>query len=267
MLIIGELINATRKTIREAVIKKDQDFLQDIASKQDEAGAHYIDVNVATGAGKQEKEVEDMQWAVNIIKEVSNKPLAIDTSSPAVLAAGLQVHGPGAMINSISAEEGRLEDFMKLAQEHDCLAIALPIGDKGVPGTVEERLQVSRIILEAAEKADFPADRLYFDPLSMPLGVDDQNGLLTLETIRAMKKDLGVKTALGLTNASHGLPRRELLNRTFLTLALHEGLDAALMNPLEKGVMSSLLAARVCLGQDSYCGGYLRAFRSGRLVT
>lgn len=267
MLIIGELINATRRVVKEAVINRDAAFLQDLARRQDEAGAHYIDVNIATGQGKPEQEIEYMDWAVKLIREVSQKPLSIDTTSLEVLAAGLQAHGPGAMVNSVSAEEGRLEPFLELAREFDCLVIALPAADVGVPKDAEMRLQIGGRILAAAQKEGFSPENLYFDPLALPLGVDDKSGEVTLKTLRLFKDELGVKTTIGLSNISYGLPQRRLLNRTFLTLALQEGLDSALMDPLDKAVMSSLFAARAFLGKDSYCGKYLRAYRSGQLVT
>lgn len=266
MLIIGELINATRKPIREAVLNKDKDYLQDLAKKQDEAGAHYIDVNVATGSGKQEKEIEDMEWAVTLLKEVTDKPLAIDTTSKEVMETGLKTHGPGAMLNSVSAEEGRLNTFLRLARDYDCLAIALPVGEEGIPKDVAGRLEISRQILKAAEEEGIALDKLYFDPLAMPLGVDDQSGKMAIDAIRSFKQDLEVKTTVGLSNVSHGMPQRALLNRSFLSLLLYEGLDSAIMNPLEKTTMSTLFATLALIGKDAYCGNYLRAYRRGQLV-
>lgn len=267
MLIIGELINATRGSVKKAVMNRDTAFLQDLARRQDEAGAHYIDINVATGEGEQEREVEYMDWAVKLIREVSKKPLCIDTTSREVLVAGLKAHGPGAMINSASAEKGRLEPFLKLAREFECPVIVLPATDAGMPKDAETRLKIGGQILEVAQREGFSPESLYFDPLALPLGVDDQSGEATLKTLRLFKEELGVKTTIGLSNISYGLPQRKLLNRTFLTLAMREGLDSALMDPLDKAVMSSLFATRAFMGKDSYCGKYLRAFRRGQLVT
>lgn len=266
MLIIGELLNATRKKIKEAVLARDAAYLQEIAKQQDEAGADYIDLNVATGSGKQEKEIEDMQWAVNLIREITEKPLTIDTTSLEVMKAGLAAHGPGAMINSVSAEAGRLFPFLKLAREYDCTAIALPVRDSGIPRDTETRLEISREILAAAEQEGVPRERLYFDPLTLPLGVEDNSGAETLRTLQEMKGQLGLLTTMGLSNISYGLPLRTLVNRTYLTLAISAGLDSALINPLDKAVMSSMHAALLGLGKDPYCGKYLKAFRKDRLV-
>lgn len=264
MLIIGELINATRGAVREAILKKDSGYISGLARLQDEAGAHYLDVNVSTGPGNQQREIDDMKWAISVIRDVSEKPLAIDTTSRDVLEAGLRTHGSGAMVNSISAEKGRLESFILLALEHDSLAVVLPIGEEGIPKDVSSRLQVSRDILKVAEREGLASEKLYFDPLAMPLGVDHNGCAIALNTICSFKKELGVKTTIGLSNISHGLPRRGLLNGAFLTLALQKGLDSLIMNPLDKEVMSSLFAANVVLGRDPFCGEYLRAFRRGQ---
>ncbi len=268
MLIIGEMINATRKSVKEAVINQDVDFLKDLAQKQDEAGSHYIDVNVATGVGKQEREVEYMKWAVKSLKEVTEKPLSIDTATEDVLRAGLEEHGPGAMINSVAAEEGRLTPFLKLAKEYECKVIALPATEEeGIPKDVDTRLKIAQQIVDEARNQGFPPENLYFDPLAMPLGVDDNSGLIAINAIRAFKEKLNVSTTVGLTNISHGLPARALLNRTFLTLARGFGLDSAILNPLDKAVMSSLKATEAFLGNDPFCGEYLKAYRKGILVT
>lgn len=265
MLIIGELLNATRKKIKEAVLAKDGAYLQEIAKQQDEAGADYIDLNVATGSGSQEKEIEDMQWAVKLIREVTDKPLTIDTTSPQVMKAGLDAYGKGAMINSISAEDGRLYPFLQMAREYDCTAIALPVRDAGIPRDTETRLEICKEILAAADQEEVPREKLYFDPLTLPIGVEDSSGAETLRTLQEMKA-MGLLTTMGLSNISYGLPLRTLVNRTFLTLSIFAGLDSALINPLNKEVVSSMHAALVSLGKDPYCGSYLTAYRKGTLV-
>ncbi len=265
MLIIGELINATRKSVKKAILDKNDVFIKELACKQAEAGADYIDVNVATGVGKQEIEIENMEWVVKQIKSVCDKPLAIDTTSRDVLEAGLRAHGPGAMVNSISAEDGRLYPFLELARDFDCVAVALPVQDSGIPKDVSLRIDIAASIIEAARQENFPVENLLFDPLVIPLGVDDKSTVITLKTLRSLKDVLKVKTVMGLTNISHGLPERSLLNRTFLTMAIEEGLDAVIISPLCNKVMSSLLAAEAFKGNDPFCGNYLKAYRQGLL--
>ncbi len=266
MLVIGELINATRKSVKNAITNKDAAFLQHLALQQSKAGAHYLDLNVATGTGQQEKEIEDMRWAIKVIRDVTTKPLAIDTTDYEVLKAALDVHGSGAMINSISAEKSRLIPFLRLAKEYNCFAIVLPIDNEGIPKDIDSRLRIIRNILHVAEKEGIPIDNLYFDPLVLPLGVEEKSAIVALKTLRALKKDIGVKTTVGLSNISFGLPLRGLLNRTFLSLAIYEGLDSVILNPLDKRVMSSLLATMLCLGNDPYSSNYLKSFRQNLLT-
>lgn len=266
MIVIGELINASRKEVRDAIINKDENLLQKLALAQDEAGADYIDVNVALESGQLEQEVEDMKWAINTIRAVSSRPLAFDTTSYSVLEAGLKIYGPGAIVNSINAEAGRLIPFISLAREYDALAIALPLAAAGIPKDAGSRFEIAEKILEVAQQEGYNLDNLYFDPLGLPLAVDDQNGLITLETLRRFKKELGVKTTVGLTNISYSSPARGLLNRNFLVLAMGLGLDSALVNPLDKALMSAIYATEALLGRDAYCSAFIRQFRRGDLV-
>jgi len=266
LLIIGELINATRKSVKSAIINRDALFLQQLALQQDHAGAHYLDLNVATGTGQQEKEINDMRWAIKVIREVTSKPIAIDTTDYEVLKAGLDVHGPGAMVNSVTAEKGRLEPFLRLAKEYNCLAIVLPIDSEGIPKEIDSRIRIVRNILDATEKEGFSANNLYFDPLVMPLGFEEKSAIEALKTLRALKKGIGVKTIVGLSNISFGLPLRRLLNRTFLSLAIYEDLDAVILDPLDKRVISSLQATLLCLGKDPYSSNYLKSYRQNLLI-
>jgi len=266
LLIIGELLNATRKNVRQAIIKREKSIIQDLAHKQEECGADYIDLNVATGTGDQENEIAYMRWVIEVIREVTNIPLSIDTANYDVLSEALTIHGPGAMINSISAEKERLFPFLKLARKYDCSVLVLPIKDSGIPRYSKTRLQISNEILQAAVQEGIPKERLYFDPLCLPIGVEENNGIETLNTLQKMKEQLGLKTTLGLSNISYGLPLRPLINRTFLSLAILKGLDSVILNPLDKEVMSTMRATLLCLGKDSFCSAYLQAFRNGVLV-
>lgn len=266
MLIIGELVNATRSRVRAALLNRDAEYLQDLALGQDAAGVHYLDLNVAAGVREQEEEMEHMKWAIEVIRSVTVKPLVLSTTSLEVLRIGLIYHGPGAMINAVSAEEERREPFLRLAREFDCLALALPAGKSGILEDIPSRVAFCEKIIKAAEKEHFPTENLYFDALALPLCTEEKNGLQALRTMHILKKELGVKTAVGLTNISHGFPLRRLLNRTFLALAIYEGLDAVILNPLEQTVMSSLQAALLLAGLDPHGSNYLSAFRAGKLV-
>ncbi len=264
MIIIGELINATRKKVKEAVTCRNASYIRELARKQEEAGAHYIDVNVATDSGDLSRETEDMRWAVKEVMQGVSIPLSIDTTNPEALKAGLEICGRGTFINSITGEEDRLEPFLELSAAYDSLAVVLPIRD-GIPATAEERLKICAEITEKSKAAGIAPGKLFFDPLIFPLGVDDSSGATALETLRGIKQMEGVKTTLGLSNISFGLPRRDLLNLTFLTMAMQLGLDSAILNPLQKGLTAALLAGEAILGKDRMCLQYIKGYRRGLL--
>jgi 5-methyltetrahydrofolate--homocysteine methyltransferase len=265
ILIIGELINAARRPVREAVLNRNRQVIQELAANQVRAGADYLDVNVAAGLGDVEREAADIEWAIGVIREVTDKPLAIDTTDPTVLERGLQAAGPGAMVNSISLESNWLEPFLQLAARYEALAIVLPVSDAGIPRDPEERLANCRELFAAAQRAGMAANRLYFDPLVMPLSVAADYGRTALETLAGLRRQ-GWQTTMGLSNISYGLPARKVLNRAFLSMAVAVGLDSVILDPLDRGLRAALVASLALAGQDPMCAGYLRAYRRGELA-
>jgi 5-methyltetrahydrofolate corrinoid/iron sulfur protein methyltransferase len=163
MIIIGELINASGKKVREAIAGRDGGFIREIARRQEEAGAHYIDVNVAVDSGDPSRETKDMEWAVSEVMQAVKIPLSIDTTNTAALHAGLRLAGKGTFINSITAEEARLEPFLELAVEFDSPCVALPIRD-GIPPTAEERLKICSELTERAAAAGVAPRKALFRP-------------------------------------------------------------------------------------------------------
>lgn len=216
---------------------------------------------MATGKGEQKQEIEDMEWAVKIIQEKVDKPLSIDTTDYKVLESGLKAHKGQAMINSISYEGGRLKEFIELASEYGAKSIALPITEKGIPPTFEERLEACEKIVEEAEKNNYNKENLYFDPLVLPISVDTNNGLITLKTLEGIKSKLEANTTIGLSNLSFGMPKRELLNKAFLLIVM-QYLDSVIMNPLDQEMKKLIIAGNAVLGRDKMCMNYLRAYRN-----
>ncbi len=263
MKIIGEKINGTRKRVGEAIVNRDKDFIKDLAKRQVEAGAHLLDVNAGT---KPDREAEDLVWLVRSIQEELDVPLCLDSANAAPLRAALEEVKQTPMINSISGEPKKLEEILPLAADHGSSVIALAIGEKGIPKNVEDRLIVVRKLIEETRKCGVPDERVYVDPLVMTIATDTEAGRITLETIRSVKKDFPeVHVISGLSNLSFGLPYRSLINRTFLTLAIEAGLDSAIVDPMDRELRDTLMAAELILGKDRYCLNYTRAFREGRL--
>jgi len=203
MLIIGEKINATARRVAEAIGHRDAPFLQELARHQVEAGAHYLDVNAGRGQGS-EQEAEDLKWAIDAVQAATYVPLAIDSSdSQAIKAALAHYRGNAAIINSVNAEEEKLKVLLPLALEHQANVIALAMDYSGVPKDVEGRLRACDRILERAVAYGVPLERIFLDPLALPLAVDTDQGMVTLRTLEQIKARWPqAKTTLGLSNAS-----------------------------------------------------------------
>ncbi|WP_027366109.1 methyltetrahydrofolate cobalamin methyltransferase [Desulfotruncus alcoholivorax] len=262
MLIVGELINTSRKLIKEAVANKDADYIKDIARRQVEAGAGYVDVNCGTLV---HEEVETMAWLVNTIKEAVDAPLCIDSPSPKALKAGLELAGKGQpMVNSITAEKERYESVLPLVLEYKAKVVALCMDDSGMPETAAQRIVIIKKLVKDLTAAGVPQDDIYLDPLVKPVGVSDGAGLEVLDTLRFIKADYpSVHIICGLSNISFGLPNRKVLNRLFMVQTMTAGMDSYILDPLDKTMMGFYYASQALLGKDPYCMQYLKAHRAG----
>lgn len=266
MLIIGERINTSRKAIAPAVASKDVAFVQNEAKRQAAAGAHYVDVNCGTLL---EREPEYMAWLVDVVQEVVDVPLSIDSPNPAAVRVGLERHKNGQpFINSISNEKERFDNLLPLVLEYKAKVVAMASGSQeAMPSTAEERITEATRLVERLTHAGVPLDDIYVDPMVFPIGADPRSGKAVMETIRVvMERFPGVHTICGLSNVSYGLPLRKLLNQNFLVLCMAAGLDAAILDPTDGRLMSNILAAEALLGRDEFCVNYVQASREERLV-
>jgi cobalamin-dependent methionine synthase I len=268
MLVIGEKINASNKSVGEAIAGKDRQFLQDLAREQDAAGSDFIDVNAGAGLGPWDSAGAAMEWLVELVQDATGKPLTIDSDVPGVIEAGLRKYrGDTVMINSVNAEPERLDAIGRLAAERQALLVALVMGEGGIPSTVEARVDASERIMEHLTRIGVREDRVYFDPLVLPISVDAGQGLVTLRTIERIKARFpSSKTVMGLSNISYGLPRRGMVNRAFLLMAAAAGLDAAILNPLDSKMMSIVKVGDMLTAKDPSCKGFIKAHRKGILV-
>lgn len=262
MVIVGELINTSRKAISEAVDNKNARFIQQVAMEQAEAGATYIDVNCGN---KVFDELENMRWLVNTIQEVVKIPLCIDSPNPQALEAGLELvkHGTP-MINSITDEGPRFDAVLPLVKKYNAKIVALCMDDRGMPDTASDRMRVVKNLHNKLTAAGVKDDDIYFDPLVKPVSSVGTAGVEVLETIRMIKAQYPkVHFMCGLSNVSYGLPNRKYLNRLFVAQTMTAGMDGYILNPTDKGMMGLIYAARTLLGQDDYCMGYIKAHRKG----
>ncbi|TAK82284.1 MAG: methyltetrahydrofolate cobalamin methyltransferase [Betaproteobacteria bacterium] len=265
MLVIAERINASRKAIRAALEAMDAAAIQKEARAQDAAGADYIDVNGGTLPGR---EPELLCWLVDTVQAVSDKPLCLDSPDAAALAAALpRVRTKPPILNSISLERARFDGVLALALEHRTKLIALCQGESVPAASAEDKVALGAELVERLTRAGIAIGDIYVDPLVFPLGTDSRSAHATIEAIgELMRRFPGVHTTCGLSNVSHGLPARKLLNRTFLVAALSRGMDAAIVDPTDSQLMSTIYAAQAVFGRDEYCLGLIEAFQEGRLA-
>jgi cobalamin-dependent methionine synthase I len=263
MLIIGELINSTRKMIAEAIRNRDSEYIRNIARDQFEKGADFIDVNAGAFP---DNEAGHLQWLVKEVQSEIDAPCCLDSPDPQVLAAALAAHKGTAMVNSISLEKERYEILLPVISGTDLNIVALCMSDSGMPQTCDERCKIADRLINGLVKNDIPVENIYVDPLVQPVATDTRFGIEFLDAVeKIMKAFPGIHTVCGLSNISFGLPERKHLNRTFVTMAIARGLDAAIVDPLDEKMMANIVTAEALYGNDAYCMNYIKAFRAGKL--
>jgi len=268
MLVIGEKINASNKSVAEAIAGKDSEFISNLAIAQASAGADFIDVNAGTGHGSWEDEMATMEWLVETVQSATDKPLAIDSDSPDVIEAALRKYrGEKMIINSVTAEPAKLETVGSIVARHKAWLVALAMGEGGIPDNVKQRVAACELIMTHLSRLGIEVEQVLFDPLVLPIAVNPSQGLVTIQTIEQIKSRYpAARTVMGLSNVSYGLPNRKLVNRTFLLMAACAGLDAVILDPLDAKTMSVVKVADMLVGKDPSCRGYLRAHRRGMIV-
>lgn len=263
MKIIGEKINGTRKLVAKAIAERDAVFIQNLARKQVDGGAHWLDINAGTHPNQ---EPEDLTWLIRAVQDVVDIPLCLDSANPNALRVAVREVEKTPMINSISGEANRLHGILPIVIEFGCEVIALCMDDKGIPATTEPRMEVIRGVFAETRKNGIPDEKVYVDPLAMTIATNTNAGLIIFETMRAVRSEFPqAHISCGLSNVSFGLPARSLINRTFMALALEAGMDAALLDPNDRELQASIRAAELLLGRDRYCLNYTRSFREGVL--
>jgi 5-methyltetrahydrofolate--homocysteine methyltransferase len=263
--IIGELINTTRKNIKEAAAKKDVAFIQRIVNRQIEAGAEWIDVN---GGGRAGHEQEDMDWLLDVVQEVSgDTPLSLDSPDPKVLAMAYKKVNVRPMINSISLESTRWNSLLSFLKGKECDVIALCMDDTGLPKSVEDIVSRTERIVSGLTETGVSRDSIYIDPIVQPISTDITKGKMALLAVsKIMERFAGIHTTSGLSNISFGNPKRRLINRFFLSMMIAYGLDSAILDPLDQKMIEAIKTADMLAGNDPYCRNFLNAVRAGVIV-
>lgn len=263
MIIIGEKINSSRKSIAQALERRDEEFIRGIAREQAQAGAAYIDVNAGTYL---DEEVEYLSWLVEVVQSAVDLPLCLDSPNPQALTEAITRHKGEPMINSISLEKDRFSALLSVVTAQPCKVVALCMAQTSMPRTVEERVTVGSELIKKLTDEGIPLEHIYVDPLVQPVAVDTAMGLATLGAIQQIMAEFpGVNTVCGLSNISYGLPKRHLINRSFLAVSMAYGLSAAILDPSDPKIMAMLLAVDMLLGRDEYCQRFIAAYQEGRI--
>ncbi|MBI2440868.1 MAG: dihydropteroate synthase [Lentisphaerae bacterium] len=264
MFVIGERINGMFTDISQAIAAKDKKPVQAMAEKQLSAGADALDLNVGTKVPKAER-AQVMQWLVEATREVTAKPLAIDTPSLEImrLAVAAASAKGSAIINSTTGQQDKLEAFMKLAKEFNAGIIGLAIDEKGVAATAEAKVEIGMRTIAAAMEAGVSTENVYLDPITLPINCNQAAPGIMLETIRQFKllSDPAPHVVIGLSNLSQGASERGLINQIFLVMAIVAGLDASIHDPLDEELTDAMITAELLLNKTIYSDSYLKAYR------
>ncbi len=259
MIIVGELINASRKAIAGIIEAQDTEAIKKVAVDERDAGANYIDVNAGVFVGK---EADYLAWLVQTVQEAVDGPCCIDSPDPKAIEKALAVHKGLAMINSISLEKERYERLLPVVAGTNLKVVALCMSDEGMPQSAAARVEIADKLINGLVKHNVPLDNIYVDPLVQPVSTDGRFGAEFLDAIQMiMTRFQGVHTMCGLSNISYGLPGRKYLNTVFAVMAISRGLDGLIIDPLDKNMMAGLIAAETLAGRDDYCTRYLKAYR------
>jgi 5-methyltetrahydrofolate corrinoid/iron sulfur protein methyltransferase len=260
MLVIGELINGMFKDVAKAIANKDKDVIYKLAKEQVSSGADVLDVNVGPAAADA---TDAIKWLTQTIQEAVDVPLAFDSTKSQVIEEGLKLAKKKAIINSTTADQAKLDALIPMAKKYGASLIGLTMGKSGIPRDRHQRSEFAAQIVSACMEAGIGLEDLYLDPIILPINVAQSQAKEVLESIREFKllSDPPPKTVVGLSNISQGTENRGLINRTFLIMAVNAGLEAAIMDPLDKGLMDGLITAELLLNKHIYCTSFLDAYR------
>ncbi|MDR0562871.1 MAG: methyltetrahydrofolate cobalamin methyltransferase [Spirochaetaceae bacterium] len=263
MIIIGEKINGSIPSTAKAIACRDEAFIRNLALKQTEMGADYLDV--AAGVAP-ELERETLSWLINIVQDAVDTPLCIDSSDCTVILDMIPLAKKPGMLNSVSEEHGKCEILLPKVADSEWKIVALTCDNNGISSDPAVKFNIAVTIVEKAKQYGIAVDRLFIDPLVTAIGTNSNSLLSFNETLINIKNRYPeIHITSGLSNISFGMPYRKAINRQFLTLAMNAGMDSAIMDPTSEDMRTTLYAVDALLGRDRNCRKYLTAFRKGLL--
>jgi len=263
--VVGERINPTgKKRLQQALRDGDSAYPCTQAVAQAEAGAQVLDVNAGLPGIDEAATLEQL---VKDLQAVTDLPLQLDSSNPEALSRALRIYNGKPIVNSVNGEPETLEKILPLCKKYGAAVVGLALDKGGIPPTAEGRFAIAQRIVAAANAAGIPNEDIYIDCLTLTASAQQEGAVQTLEALSRCKRELGVRTVLGVSNISFGLPCRGYLNTTFLTMAMSAGLDLAIMNPNTPEMMAAVRAYRVLTSQDEKCNDYVAAYANVQVQT
>ncbi len=257
MLIVSERINGQFTSVGRAIDNRNEKPIQELAVEQVEAGADMLDIN--TGPGREDAPA-CMKWLVETVQDVVDVPLCLDSPGSKTMEAGLRVCEQKPLINSTTAEQKKMERYFPLAKEYGGDIVCLTISEKGVPNDPDTRTELAMLMLTTAMQYEIMPERIYLDPIILPVGAAQDQGVAVLESLKQfqMLNDPAPKTIVGLSNVSNMAKERSLLNRTYLAMLMAAGLTAAICDPEDEELVKVAKAGEVLLNEKLYCDDFLR---------
>lgn len=263
MIIIGEKINGTIPSVKKAIEEKNEELIRDLAIRQTEAGANFLDVCASTAP---EFEAETLKWLMDIVQDAVDTPICIDSPNPKTIEQVFKYAKRPGLINSVSEEGGKCEIIYPMIQGTEWQVIALTCDNRGIPDDVQTRVDITKILVEKAQKYDITPDRIHIDPLVLALSADNQSLLNFVDALKAIKSLYPtIKITSGLSNISFGMPLRKIVNQHFLTVATYTGMDSAIMDPCNRDMYTTLVTMEALLGRDRLCRNYSNAYRKNKI--
>lgn len=263
--VIGERINPTgKKRLKQALLDEDFDYILSQAIEQIDAGAEILDVNVGVPS------LDDVKMLPLVIKKlqsITGLPLQIDSGNPEAIEAALRVYNGKAIVNSVNGEEKVMENILPLVKKYGAAVVGLTLDENGIPNKAEDRFAIAKRILERALEYGIPRENVIIDCLTLTASAQQKEVVETLKAVRMAKEQLGLKTALGVSNISFGLPLRPIINRTFLTMAMECGLDLPIINPNSEDMMASIFAFHVLHNIDENATAFIERYGDAALET
>ncbi|MCI8418564.1 MAG: methyltetrahydrofolate cobalamin methyltransferase [Lachnospiraceae bacterium] len=261
MIIIGEKINGSIPVVAEAIANKDAEFIKHRAEIQANANATFIDCCASV---PEDVETETLHWMIDLIQEVTDTPICIDSPSPRSCVAAIPFCKKPGLINSVSMESGKIDTIFPVIADTKWQVVALLCDDKGIPTSVERRMEVFHQIMEKAKEYNIAPSRIHIDPLVVTLSTDETALTMFAECCRQIKAEYpDIHITSGLSNISFGLPARKNVNQAFMVLAMNAGMDSAIVDPTNTDMLGMIYATDALLENDEFCLEYIGAYREG----